>query len=405
MTACTARSALPARWSGPLLALLAAGLVTLTACSTGAATSADAAGAAAAPTATAALAAPRTALVGLTDEGVLDWGAPLAVQVADGTLQDVTGTGPDGEPLSGTVSGDGRWTADDPLVPGEAYTLRVEVVDTAGVVRTQLLTGAVRPPAAVVAAALSPGDDRVVGIGQPVVVRLDREVKDAADRDAVEGRLSVTSQPAQQGAWRWMSDTELHWRPAQFWQPGTSVSVVADLTGLPLSGGAVGVERRTSTWTVGDAVTATVDVSAKTMTVSRAGEVLRVMPASMGREGFETRGGTHLVLEKFEDKVMDSQTLDLPPGEASYRTAVRHAVRITNSGTFTHGAPWSVKDQGVRNVSHGCINLSPADAEWFFGVTKRGDVVEVVNAEVAPLSYDAGTQDWNMSFQDWQSGL
>jgi lipoprotein-anchoring transpeptidase ErfK/SrfK len=92
------------------------------------------------------------------------------------------------------------------------------------------------------------------------------------------------------------------------------------------------------------------------MTVTRNGEVLRVLPASMGTPDNPTRGGTHLVLEKYASKVLDSDTVGLP-GE--YETEVQSAVRLTYSGTFTHAAPWSVKDQGVRNVSHGCINLSP----------------------------------------------
>lgn len=30
---------------------------------------------------------------------------------------------------------------------------------------------------------------------------------------------------------------------------------------------------------------------------------------------------------------------------------------------FVHAAPWSVAQQGSSNVSHGCINLSPDNAQ------------------------------------------
>lgn len=60
-------------------------------------------------------------------------------------------------------------------------------------------------------------------------------------------------------------------------------------------------------------------------------------------------------------------------------------------------------DQGVRNVSHGCVNLSPADARWFFDLVTRGDVVQVVGSPVAPLPLDPGSVDWNMPFEQWKA--
>jgi len=219
-------------------------------------------------------------------------------------------------------------------------------------------------------------------------------------RERLEGRLSVETEPAVRGAWRWMHDKELHWRPAEFWPTGTQVSVEADLDRLPLPGGLWGSGTRTAEFEIGDAVISTVDVAAHTMTVTRNGEVLRVLPASMGTPDNPTRGGTHLVLEKYASKVLDSDTVGLP-GE--YETEVQSAVRLTYSGTFTHAAPWSVKDQGVRNVSHGCINLSPADAAWFYELARRGDVVHVVGTDVPPKLDDPGAADWNLSFEDWRA--
>jgi lipoprotein-anchoring transpeptidase ErfK/SrfK len=333
-------------------------------------------------------------------EGVQPWTAPLRVEVVDGALTGVTALGPDDEPVEGAVEG-GAWTSRTPLVPSAVYRLTGTVRDAAGAEVRRPLVVRTSEPERVVTAALRPGDDAVVGVGQPVVVLLDGPVQDAAARRAVLERLSVESRPAVRGAWRWLSPTELHWRPAEFWPAGTAVDVRAELEGLRLPGGAWGKGLRTSSFTVGDAVVSTVDVAAHTLTVTRNGEVLRVLPASMGTPENPTRGGTHLVLEKDAARVMDSDTVGLP---GAYRLDVEWAVRLTFSGTFTHAAPWSVADQGVRNVSHGCINLSPADAKWFYDVVRRGDVVQVVGTDVPPLPDDPGSVDWNVPFEEWQRG-
>ncbi len=348
------------------------------------------------------VATPALRLVGVTG-GRLAWQDRLEVRVRDGELTAVSATGPDGEPVEGALTPGGSWRAEERTVPATTYRLSAEVRDSAG--GTHTLREKVRSTAAsaLLTAGLSPGDDRVVGVGQPVVLRLDRPVEGDAAREALEERLEVRTSPEVEGAWRWTSSSELHYRGASFWQSGTEIDVVADLQDLPLPGGVWGSGRRTTSFSVGAALTSVVDVDAHTMTVSRGGKVLRVLEASMGKPGFATRNGTFLVLEKFEAKVMDSDTLVLPPGEAAYQTAVEHAVRISNSGTFTHGAPWSVASQGRANVSHGCINLSPADAKWYFDLAQRGDVVEVVGSTRGPLSYDAGSMDWNMSFAEWRS--
>ncbi|MBV8959397.1 MAG: L,D-transpeptidase, partial [Actinobacteria bacterium] len=66
-------------------------------------------------------------------------------------------------------------------------------------------------------------------------------------------------------------------------------------------------------------------------------------------------------------------------------------------------APWSVPDQGQRNVSHGCINLSTADAQWFYDFTQRGDIIDIHSAGAAPDLADPGTMDWNLSWEAWNS--
>lgn len=332
-------------------------------------------------------------------DGTQAWDAPMKVTAQGGVLVDVAATGPDDAPVSGTVAG-GVWTSTGSLVPSSMYRLTATVRDSAGHQVQRPLVVRTTAPAHTIKAVLNPGDNAVVGVGMPVEVTLDAAAP-ASARAAVVQRLTVTTTPAVEGAWHWVSPTEVHWRPAEYWAPGTKVVVKADLQGLALPGGVWGSDTHTASYSIGDAVVSTADAAAHTLTVTRNGQVLRVLPTSMGKPGRDTRNGVDLVLEKYPTIVMDSDTVGLP-GE--YSTKVDWAVRLTYSGTFTHAAPWSVAQQGHSNVSHGCLNLSPANAKWFYDLVRRGDPVQVVNSPVAPLPHDPGSEDWNMSFAEWKAG-
>ncbi len=70
-----------------------------------------------------------------------------------------------------------------------------------------------------------------------------------------------------------------------------------------------------------------------------------------------------------------------------------------------HAAPWSVGQQGSSNVSHGCINLSTARAQWFYDFSQPGDVVEVVNSAGPLLSRaDGDIYDWSIPWDQWVAG-
>ena len=252
-------------------------------------------------------------------------------------------------------------------------------------------------------ATLSPGDGETVGVGMPATVTFDRAVA-AADRPAVEGRLAVTTNPPVEGDWRWITPAIVHWRPASYWAPGTVVGLHSDLRGLTV-GGALGADERTVSFRIGDAHVSTVDIAAHQMTVTANGQVVRVIPMSAGRDKYPTHSGVHLALEKSRLVTMDSSTVGIPrnsPG--GYYRKVAWATRLSYSGTYVHAAPWSSGAQGERNVSHGCINVSTADAQWFYGFTQRGDVVNVVNSPAKPLLYDPGMADWNIPWDQWTVG-
>ncbi len=346
------------------------------------------------------VASPVVSTVGLAG-GVVPWYHPLIVNVTDGTLKAVQATDPDGKPLDGDLTATG-WHSAHQLLPSSTYRFTATVIDTAGKSSKVSLTTATSKPSTTLHTALSPGDGKVVGVGMTVIATLDRPVTAAADRALVVARLTVTTTPSVAGGWRWMSPTELHYRGPAYWKAGTAIRARADFTRLHLSDGTWGEGVRDTAYTIGSAVISTVDVTKHVMTTTVDGKLVRTVKVSTGRDKYPTKGGVHLVLEKTKLKIMDSSTVGIPRnGPGGYYEKVPDSVRISYSGEFVHSAGWSVRDQGVRNVSHGCVNVSPTDAAWFFGLAKRGDVVNVIHAAVGPRLSDPGTSDWNIPFASW----
>ena len=336
--------------------------------------------------------------------GVVPWDRPLLVSVSRGTLAGVSVLDGRGQALVGGVApGGGVWQSSQTLVPGTLYTVEISARGADRAPFDQRLTVTSSAPTAVLRATLAPAQGEVVGIGMPAVASFNRAVA-KADRPAVEQRLAVRTDPPVEGDWRWITPARAHWRPASYWQPGTEVSVHSDLRGLRV-GDAWGADERTLAFRIGDAQISTVDVSAHQMTVTKNGQVEKVIPISAGRARWPTHNGVHLALEKNRTVTMDSSTIGIPRnGPGGYYRKVAWAIRLSWSGTFTHAAPWSVGSQGRTNVSHGCINMSTANAQWLFNYTRRGDPVEVVNSPAKPKLYDPGMADWNIPWEQWKVG-
>ena len=336
--------------------------------------------------------------------GVAPWDRPLVVKVSNGSLNGVSVLDGQGQALTGDVAGAGDvWQSSQTLVPETLYTVEVSAVGSDQEPFEQSLTVTSSAPTAVLRATLAPAQGEVVGIGMPAVASFNRAVA-KADRAAVEQRLAVTTVPPVEGDWRWITPARAHWRPAAYWQPGTEVTVRSDLRGLRV-GDVWGADERTVAFRIGDAQVSMVDVSSHQMTVTKNGQVEKVIPISAGRGRWPTHNGVHLALEKNRTVTMDSSTVGIPRnGPGGYYRKVAWAIRLSWSGTFTHAAPWSVGSQGRTNVSHGCINMSTANAQWLFNFTRRGDPVEVVNSPAKPKLYDPGMADWNIPWEQWKVG-
>ncbi|WP_183094613.1 L,D-transpeptidase [Nocardioides stalactiti] len=328
----------------------------------------------------------------------------LSVTADEATLTKVTVSQPGGE-LPGAISDDGtRWTAGELLEPGITYTVKSvgEGRDGSTVRSTTSFTTEALSLDQQTYPSVAPLDGETVGIGMPVVVTFDIPVTDKA---AFERRMHVTSTPAQTGTWSWISDTEAHYRPKAYWQAGTEVSVDLDINGVDAGNGIYGQEDRALDFSIGDAHVYKVNAQTYQMKVYSNGDLLRTIPITTGKEGFTTRSGIKVIMEKFDVRRMNSETVGIPAGSAEAYDIddVQWAMRLTYSGEFIHAAPWSVGSQGYANVSHGCTGMSTENAGWLYGMSLRGDVVEYTGTD-RPMEPGNGYSDWNDSWAEFKAG-
>ncbi|MFK3980035.1 Ig-like domain-containing protein [Micromonospora sp. NPDC050397] len=244
------------------------------------------------------------------------------------------------------------------------------------------------------------GDGSVVGVGMPAIVQFSRAIPEDY-RDDIQRRMTVTTTPPQEGAWRWTSPTEVHYRPKTYWKAGTELDYKIQAGGLPLGNGWYGRADLTIDAKIGSAVVMTVDNKTKQMTVTKDGKTLKTFPISLGKPSTPSSSGTMIVMEKLRKTVFD--TMDDPNPDNRYRTDIEYAQRLTWGGEFIHAAPWSVAQQGHTNVSHGCVNMSQENAAWLFGVTSIGDPVTVKGTEVK-LKNGNGWTDWSLSWEEYVKG-
>jgi lipoprotein-anchoring transpeptidase ErfK/SrfK len=336
--------------------------------------------------------------------GRVPWNHELVLVAHDGSFRSVLVADRRGDVIDGALSSDHtRWTSSTTLIPKTRYDARLVLANGTGELQRNVHFRSTDTKKHLTAL-LSPGDGDVVGVGSPVIVHLSRPVS-VSERAAIEKRLAVSTTPEVVGAWHWLSDQELHWRPPTYWKPGTSVTVSADLDTLPLGGGVWGVGSHNVHFKIGASHISRVDVARHEMYVYQGGKLIRTMPISAGRDQYPTKNGVHITFEKSQVVTMDSATVGIPRSSPDgYYEKVYWDVRISYGGAFVHAAPWSVAEQGISNVSHGCVNLSVSNAIWFYNWAQRGDVVDVYNSAAAPDTADPGMADWNMSWKQWVKG-
>ncbi|WP_193047087.1 L,D-transpeptidase [Mycolicibacterium baixiangningiae] len=328
--------------------------------------------------------------------------SPVTIGAEGGVLGSVTMVNEDGDAVAGKLSPDGlTWATTEPLGYNKSYTLTAKSMGLGGVASRQM-TFETHSPENLTMPYVLPNEGEVVGVGQPLAVRFDENI---SNRLAAQRAITVKTEPPVEGAFYWLSNREVRWRPAEYWQPGTKVSVAVNTYGVDLGDGLFGQDNVKTEFTIGDQVIATADDSTKTLTVRRNGEVIKTMPISMGKNSTPTDNGTYIIGDRYSHLVMDSSTYGVAVNSPNgYRTEVDWATQMSYSGIYVHAAPWSVGSQGHSNVSHGCLNVSPANGKWFYDNTKRGDIVEVVNTVGSVLPGTDGLGDWNIPWEQWKAG-
>jgi lipoprotein-anchoring transpeptidase ErfK/SrfK len=310
-----------------------------------------------------------------------------------------------GEPVTGQMRPDGSsWLPDHQLDYATSYTATVTATgdDGKNVTATATFTTMDEPDnLAYVRSQI--GDDQVVGVGAMLVLNFGANVPENM-RAAVQKRLFVTSEPAQEGIWNWFAPNEVHYRPRQFWQTGTKISMRAATGGLKLSDTAYGRNDLTvQASVVTDKLEIKVENTTKMLTVFLNDKPIKTMPVSLGRPSFPSSSGHMVIMVKNEWEWFDSTTYGLPLAQGGYREKVYWDMRLTWGGEYMHAAPWSKADQGKRNVSHGCVNLTTENAKWLYDRTHIGDPVTVSNTEVH-LKWGNGWTDWDRPWEEYVKG-
>ncbi len=327
----------------------------------------------------------------------------ISVTADSGTLSAVNVTSRSG-PVPGKLSADQKtWTAGALLEPSTSYTVVSQASIDGGkaIKRTTHFRTAPLTLDQQTYPSIAPLAGQTVGIGMPVIVRFDVPV---TNRASIEKHLHVVSQPAQKGSWRWISSTEVHWRPVHYWKAGTKVTVNADINSVPAGNGIFGQLDRSVSFDIGPAHVYKVNTKTDQMQVFSNGKLLRTLPITTGQQpAYTTRSGIKVIIEKFPSKDMNSETVGITGADAYNIHGVQWAMRVTYSGEFVHAAPWSVADQGHANVSHGCTGMSTANADWLYHMTNVGDVVQYTGTD-KPMTLTNGYGDWNESFATYRQG-
>jgi lipoprotein-anchoring transpeptidase ErfK/SrfK len=343
---------------------------------------------------------------------------PITVAVDDGRLTSVALTNAEGKEVTGEYdAAKTSWKSSEPLGYDKAYTLVVSSTGDDGKTVQETRTFTTLKPSNFTLPYLRANsgvllDGGTFGVGQPIVIWFDEAI---TDRAAAVSSLTVTTDPPTIGAWRWLNNHEVHWRPQEYWQSGTKVTVAAKVYGVNLGNGLYGQEDRTASFTIGQSKIAIADASTKQMEVYIGGALVRTIPVSMGKNGgeyapngnyidFRTQSGPHVVMGKAEVVRMTSASYGLtdPNSPNYYDTPVKKAVHISGDGEYVHLADWNIPQHGYSNTSHGCINVAPEHIYWFYDTFGVGDVVDVRNTG-RNLPLGNGISDWVLSWAEWSA--
>ena len=326
-----------------------------------------------------------------------------SVTVTNATIKSVSlapATG--GDTVTGVMSGDkATWTADAPLAFNTSYAMKVVMTDQAGKETTKTQSFDTVKPENEANAFMYPQNAAVVGVGQPIEINFSEPV---TNKDAVEQAIKISSTSGQTGAFYWITDHKVRYRPEAFWAPNSAITVDMQLFGVDFGNGMIGNFNETRTFNTHNTRLAVVDNITKTMQVFIDGQLVRTFPVTLGEPTWPSPSGYQVVVSQHEKLPFRAESIGLKPGDPDYYEPfdASWASRLTNSGVFVHQAlNGAVGALGRINVSHGCVGMSAEGAKYFFDTFEPGDVVQVLNTEAGPVPIDDGYSDWNIPWDQY----
>ncbi len=350
-----------------------------------------------------------SATISAPTEGATDVPASVEITYRSSHASKVTVAVADaaGNAVEGFARPDGSsWVPDHALKYGTKYTAKVTATGSDGKAATSTVnfTTMAEPGSTSHMLSQAIGDNLTYGVGVPIVLTFTKAIPEDKRAD-VQRRLFVQSTPAQVGSWNWFSPTEVHYRPQDYWKTGTKISLKALFRGVPLGGGLYGDDDLTVDASIVDHdFRIVVDDATKTLTVTQDGQVIKTMPASLGKPSTPSSSGNMVIMTRNTQEVFDSATTGIPPGSPGYyKETINYPLRLTWDGQYIHSAPWSVGQQGSDDVSHGCTNIAPDNAKWLYENSHIGDPVTVKNTK-APLQWGDGWTDWDRPFDEYVKG-
>jgi lipoprotein-anchoring transpeptidase ErfK/SrfK len=297
-----------------------------------------------------------------------------------------------GDPVTGSLSNGGTvWHSDWALGVSRHYTVTATATNPAGQTVTATSSFTTLTPRQTFTTEIFEAANQTYGVGMPIKLLFSHPITNKA---AVERALQITTSKPVTGAWDWQGDRTLDFRPQSYWPAGTKISFTGHLDGVQGAPGVYGFHTLTQSYRIGASVIVVASTVTHHMSLYYNGRRIHYWPISTGRPGDNTPDGTYLTIEKANPVDMKG------PG---YNIEVPWSVRITWSGDYLHDAFWSVGEQGFTNVSHGCINMAPADAEEYYKMAVPGDPVTITGSPRAGTWLNGWT-DWFLSWNQLITG-
>lgn len=337
-------------------------------------------------------------------DGVATSGA-LKVTAAKGKLTEVKVEDSKGRAVTGAITGGGAtWTPSTHLAAATKYKVHAVAKDAGGREAAEESAFTTLTPKNTFVGLFTPEDGSEVGVGMPFSVRFTRGITHPED---VEKAITVKTEPAVDVQGHWFGNDRLDFRPEQYWKAGTKVTVTLNLDGVEGRPGVYGKQAKTVSFKIGRSQVSTVDAKTHKMVIKRDGKVIKTIPVTTGKPGYDTWNGQMVISEQLRVTRMNGETVGYG-GEYDIKD-VPDAQRLTDSGTFIHGNYWGGDAFGNYNASHGCVGLRDvrgggdrgAPAAWFFDHSIIGDVVVVKRSNDRTVAPDNGLNGWNMSWEKW----